>query len=71
MLEKFFPLTADQLKLSADLVNTVSKLFVAGGTVSPFLDQTNLGFLGGVAAFMTGIAIHFVALYILGLKPRD
>lgn len=61
-------LNSDQRKLMADLFNTNAKLFVGGGLVSPFLNQSNLGWIGSGAAFAAGVAFHALALYILSVE---
>lgn len=54
----------EQRKLSCELLNTIAKLFVAGGLVSPFLNQTEIGWAGSVIAVLSGLAFHAGALYI-------
>lgn len=55
----------EQRKASSDLSGTIAKLFVGGGMVSPFLNQTDVGLAGSVLALGAGLAFHGLTLYIL------
>lgn len=58
-------LNEDQRKALSDLLNTIAKLFVGGGMVSPFLNQADVTILASVIAVAAGVVFHIGALYIL------
>ena len=60
-----YRLSSERRKLSADLWNTVAKLFVGGGLVGPFLNQIDISPISAAGAFLAGLAFHAVAHYIL------
>jgi hypothetical protein len=64
MLEFLRRFNEEQRKLTCDLLNTIAKLFVAGGLVSPFVSQTDIGWLAAGFAVTSGLAFHVTALYI-------
>lgn len=67
----FIALNDDQKKLSADLLNTVSNLFIGGGLISPFLVDARFGNTGAVLAIFLGCMFHAAALYVSRTRDKN
>ncbi len=64
-------LNPEQLKLTADLCNTLAKLFMAGGMVAPFLRQVDIEFATGVLSVGIGFILHGLALYVVRTRSES
>ncbi|MDJ0921651.1 MAG: hypothetical protein QNI84_11020 [Henriciella sp.] len=61
----------EQRKSLADAFGTLSRLFLAGALVGPFVNGAEIGPLTIGAALLAGIAFQLITLYILRTRDED